>query len=708
MATDSTNEAQSASAFPIREYLAILFQRRLGFILAVIVVVCLGVAYTLHQPKIFEASNTVIINPEPPTISPLESMDATQQWYMRDTYYDTQLKVMQSRKVAQRVVNDLGLEHDIDFLGLSEIKEADKLEKALASADAVSVLLGRLKIESITNTRLVKIIVKDRNAERAASIANTLATAYSEQNAEFRLTSLNKTSDFITQQNADNQKKLEEARNAINAFQDEHDILYSNPLEQQKITNARLTSLFDKRIEVETERERLSFTLAELKKYPQTLENAQTYAAILSIDPSSLGISACRELNKEEQKLLQTYQETAPQVVSIRSQIEDCQAAILASMKSMSDGLTARFQAINKLSKELDSQIAKLQKEALELDQLRLLYEQFEAQKEEQERLFGDSQRKLNEVSLNRLLEVNNIRILDYAIPGTTPVSPNLILNALATLAAAFFFGIFFVLLLELLDITVRSQADIENRARFPFLGSVPKMHRTGLIGKDAYRFILEHPHSPVSECIRTLRTTLMFLLPDNASNILLVTSAQPYDGKTMTSLNLAVTSAIAGKKTLLIEADLRRPRLYKALNIKQDSGLSSLIQGKSKIEDSVCHTELDALDLLPCGTIPQTPAELFQSDNFPRLLDNLRSRYDFIVIDSPPVTVVSDALIISKFVNGVLVIARARKTQLPNLVRTRELLDGVQAPILGVVLNDLKSGAHGYGNGYYYTHEYK
>ncbi len=708
MATDSVNEVQSAPAFPIREYLSILFQRRLGFFFAVCIVASLGVAYTLHQPKIFEASTTVIINPEPPTISPLESMDATQQWYMRDTYYDTQLKVMQSRKVAQRVINDLGLEHDIDFLGLSEIKENDRLEKALASADAVSVLLGRLKIESISNTRLVKIVVKDRNAERAASIANTLATAYSEQNAEFRLTSLNKTSDFITQQNADNQKKLEEARNALNAFQDEHDILYSNPLEQQKITNARLTSLFDKRIEVETERERLNFTLSELKKYPQTLENAQTYAAILALDPNFLGISACRDLNKEEQKLLQIYQDTAPQVVSIRAQIEDCQSAILASMKSMSNGLTARFQAISKLSRDLDQQISKLQKEALELDQLRLLYEQFEAQKEEQERLFGDSQRKLNEVSLNRLLEVNNIRILDYAIPGTTPVSPNLILNGLITLAAAFFFGIFVVLLLELLDITVRSQSDIENRARLPFLGSVPKMHRTGLIGKDAYRFILEHPHSPVSECIRTLRTTLMFLLPDNTSNILLVTSAQPYDGKTMMSLNVAVTSAIAGRKTLLIEADLRRPRLYKALKINRDFGLSSLIQGKSKIEESVCHTELEALDLLPCGTIPQTPAELFQSNNFPRLLDDLRARYDFIVIDSPPVTVVSDALIISKYANGVLVIARARKTQLPNLIRTRELLDGVQAPILGAVLNDLKSGVHGYGNGYYYNHEYK
>ena len=424
---------------------------------------------------------------------------------------------------------------------------------------------------------------------------------------------------------------------------------------------------------------------------------------------SDLGISACRELRKEEQKLLLTYQDSAPQVTSIRNQIELCENAILSGLKSMTNGILARHQALTKLDAELNDEIKKLQAEALNLDQLRLLYEQFEAQKNEQERLYSESQHKINEVSLNRLLEVNNIRILDQAIPSKSPVSPNIVLNGLISLFAAFCFGIFVVLLMELLDITVRSQADIEKRARFPYLGSVPKMHRSaGLTNKDAYRFILEHPHSPVSECIRTLRTSIMFLLADDKSQILLVTSAQPYDGKTMTSLNLAVTSAIAGKKTLLIEADLRRPRLYKALKIKQEAGLSSLIQTKTQIDESITHTELPELDLLPCGTIPQTPAELFQSENFPRLLENLRARYDFIIIDSPPVTVVSDALIMSKFVNGVLVVARARKTQLPNLVRTRELLDGVQAPVLGVVLNDLKSGANGYGNGYYYNHEYK
>ena len=711
MATTPENIDPQANGpvFPIREYLGILYQRRLGFILAATLVICLGIAYTMHQPLIYESSTTIIIDPEPPTISPVEDMDYNQQWFMRDTYYDTQLRIMQSRNVAQRVVNDLGLAQDIDFLGLSEIKDQQKLESAIKHRDPVSMLLGRLRVDAISGTRLVRIAIRDRDPARAATLSNAIAKAYSEQNAEFRLTALNKTSDFISQQNVDNEKKLEAARQALNAFQDKHKVLYSNPIEQQKITNSRLTALFNKRIEVETERERVGYIIAELQPYALKIDNALTYAAITGNSINELGINACRELKKEEQTLLLTYQETAPHVINIHAQIEQCEAAILASMKSMKDALNARYQALIKLNNEINNEITKLQKEALTLDQLRLLYEEFETQKTEQERLFSESQHKLNEVSLNRLLEVNNIRILDEAIESLSPVSPNVILNAIITLMGAFCFGIFIVLLLELLDITVRSQADIENRARMPFLGSIPKFRSSRILDTgDSYRFIIEHPHSPISECIRTIRTTLSFLLPETEPQILLVTSAQPYDGKTMTSLNLAVTMAGAGKRIVLLEADLRKPRLYKALKIKQELGLATLIEGKSTLENSTFHTEIPGLDLIPCGKLPQAPAELFQLDNFKKVLDVLRSKYDFIIIDSPPVTVVSDALIISQHVNGVAVIARANKTPLPLLVRTRELLEGVDAPILGVILNDLKAGSHGYGSYYYYKHEYK
>lgn len=697
------NQDHHAPIFPVREYLDIIWRRRWGFILAVAVTVCLGAVYTMRQPKIYEAQTAVIINPEPPTINPVDS-NGSEQWFLRDTYYDTQLRVMQSRNVAQRVIDDLALKNDIEFLELEDIKDSQILEKRLASADPVAKLLSKLKIEAVNGTRLVYIKVKHKNPELAATLANAIAAAYSEQNAEHRLLTLNSTFEFIDKQYKDNEIKLQSARDALNAFKENHKILYSNPIEQQKITNQRLDYLNNKHVEVETEKQHAGHVLTELKSIPATLDNIRAYAIVAGADSLENAVSDCRALEREEKKLLITYLEKSPQVISIREQIQACHQNIMLNMQNILRGLEAKHQALANLDQEINQEIRAIQKEALELDQLRLLYEQFESQKQEQERLFEQSQKKLNEVSLNRLLEVNNIRILDTAIAPSSPVSPNIIINAAITLLAALIAGILIVLLMEIMDISIRSQSDIEERARLPFLGAVPKYPKTkNYAGRKAYRFIIDNPRSPISECIRTLRTTLSFLLKTDGTQVLLITSAQPLEGKTMTSINLAVTSAISGQRVVLIEADLRKPRIYEVLKMTPEQGISAVINGESKVSEVLLDTEVDNLKLLPCGKIPENPAELFTSEKFPKLLENLKQQFDVIIIDSPPVTVVTDALIIAQHVHGVIVVARANKTPLPHLIRTRELLEGVNAPILGTVLNDISSHANGYYGGYYY-----
>lgn len=703
------SSSKQASIFPVREYIDVVMRRRWGFILAFALVMVLGVLYTLKQPKFYLATTAVIINPEPATINPLDSNESQQQWYLRDTYYDTQLRVMQSRHVAQRVIDDLGLAADLDFLGLSKIKDPDLLEKRLAVADPVATLLLQLKVEAVIGTRLVNIKVQNENPELAAKLANAIAVAYAEQNSEHRLSSLNSTFEFIDKQFKDNENSLQQARQDLNAFKEKHKILYSNPIEQQKITNQRLDYLNNKRVEIETRRQHAGYNLAELKKLKPELENVRAFAIVADVPGLNTDLALCEQMRREMKTLLVTYHENASQVVAIRDQIVQCEAAVIQSMKSSLQGQVGLYDALVKVNQELNQEIVKLQKEALELDQLRLLYEEFESQKAEKERLFEQSQKKLNEVSLNRLLDINNIRILDTAIAPRTPVSPNLLINGGIALFAALIAGFLIVVLLELLDITIRTQEDVEERARLPFLGAIPKFPKSRrYAGPKAYRYVIENPNSPITERIRTLRTTLSFLLPPERSQIILITSAQPLEGKTMTSLNIAVTSALAGQRVILLEADLRRPRIYKVLKTDQKSGLAAVIEKKMTLDQALFKTEVEGLDLLPCGEIPENPADLFQTEAFHKLLRTLQERYDRIIIDSPPVTVVTDALIMAQFVHGVIIIARSEKTPLPLLIRTRELLEGVNAPILGVVLNDMRATpSHGYGGYYYYTKAY-
>ncbi len=164
---------------------------------------------------------------------------------------------------------------------------------------------------------------------------------------------------------------------------------------------------------------------------------------------------------------------------------------------------------------------------------------------------------------------------------------------------------------------------------------------------------------------------------------------------------------ALSGKRVVLIEADMRRPTIYKALNVKTSAGLSAVIRDEPKLKDVLKDTEVAGLKLIPCGDIPKNPAELFQTEAFAKLLAKLKSEFDAVIIDSPPVTAVTDALIIAQHVNGVIVIARSDKTPMPALIRSRELLEGVSAPVMGVVLNDMSTDRSGYGGYYYYRKAY-
>lgn len=697
--TPDTNE----TIFPIRDYIDILWRRRWGFILSFVCVCALGTLYTIRQPKIFEAATTVIINPEPPTVSPVEA-SSSDQWYLRSTYYDTQLKVMQSRLVAQRVVDDLNLATDVEFLGLSQIKDPELLQNAIANADPVARVLSGLHIESVAGTRLVKIRVKNRDPERAASIANAVAAAYAAQNALHHSAALSSTFDFINKQYNDNVKKLEQSRVALNDFKDNHKILYSNPIEQQKITNQQLEYLNTKRVDIETERQRAGHLLDALKNLPLKTDNVRAFA-LLSGDPNiDAEMAECRKLDQKRKELLVTYLEKSPQVVALQKQIQTCEEGVLNGMKNILTGLDAKYRAFLETNNEINGEIKSLQKEALELDQLKLLYEQFESQKQNAENQYELSQNKLNEVSLNKLLEINNIRILDTAIASSSPISPNLFINAAITLLAAFIFGCLCVLLLELLDISVRFQSDIEEKARLPFLGAVPKFPKSRQFsGKNAYRFVIENPRTPIAECLRTIHTSLDFLLSHEHSNTLLITSAQPIDGKTMMSLNLSVTAAMTGKRVVLIEADMRKPALHHALKIDSPEGLSAAISNAVSLDKVIVKTEVSNLSFIPCGAIPKNPDDLLKSQTFADILDALSKRFDLVVIDSPPVTAVTDALLIAQHANGVIIITRAGKTSLPSLIRTRELLESVRAPITGTILNDFSATKHGYYGGYYY-----
>jgi capsular exopolysaccharide synthesis family protein len=268
------------------------------------------------------------------------------------------------------------------------------------------------------------------------------------------------------------------------------------------------------------------------------------------------------------------------------------------------------------------------------------------------------------------------------------------------------------------LDNTVHTQLDIESLLRLPFLGVVPSIRAADEEAAAAANpskapktpavrdlFIIRSPKSSVAECLRSIRTNLLFLGTVKPLQRILLTSAGPVEGKSTAAIALGITMAQAGNKVLLVDTDLRRPRLHKTFGVPGNTGLTSVLLDAARIDEVIKSTEIVGLDVLPCGPLPPNPAELLHTERFRAILDQLSEKYDRVLFDSPPINLVTDAAILAQMVDGTIFVVKASKTSKDAVRRASRLLNDIKANILGVLLNDLDFEQDGY---YYYRYGYQ
>jgi capsular exopolysaccharide synthesis family protein len=283
-------------------------------------------------------------------------------------------------------------------------------------------------------------------------------------------------------------------------------------------------------------------------------------------------------------------------------------------------------------------------------------------------------------------------------------VRPDLRVNLLVALALGLVLGVGLALAIEALDSSVRTQEHLEQLGA-TFLGIIPRVQPAA--GEAADDLVVHRaPSSAVAECCRAIRTNLLFMSPDKPLKTILVTSSSPQDGKTTAAVDLSITMADSGNRVLLLDADMRRPRVHTALGVQGGKGLSSLILGEVTLEDAVQPTAVRNLFALPCGPIPPNPSELLHTAAFAAVIRSAAQQFDRIIIDSPPIAAVSDALIVSTQVDGTVVVVKAGATTRDAARRTLRSLADVNARVLGVVLNDVDAKDSRYG-GYHYSYGY-
>jgi capsular exopolysaccharide synthesis family protein len=683
-------------------------------------------AWTLRQPKVYASQTSVIIDVSAPRFLDKDVQDVNNDSYSNywanHEYYETQHKVITSRAVAERVVEKLGLQSDPAFLGVEKIQDEKTRADTMRRMDAAGKLQGMVKAEPIKESRVSLIRVEDSDPNRAALLANEVAEAYIAENLAGKLQITENASKWLEERRDTLEEKSKSSEIALYNFKRQEDVLSTSLESQQNMVTQRLTSVNLALTDVQLK-------IAGLKARMEAINGVQKSAAagdtrwaealpVAMVNEYVTG--AKKRLSDQNLKcaeLRERYLEGMPKLAECLELARAIEKDLLHELNSIVIAAESELKESQAKERNLQAMLASAKTDAFEVNKKQIEFDSLKRESDNDQRLYDLVFKRLKDIELSGLLRTSNVRVLDAARPSMSPIRPIVENNILIAILVGLLGGFGLALLLELLDSSIASQTDIEERLKTSFLGVIPRILDDTTLpagtaqNKDIHLFT--HPKSTVAEACRAVRTNLLFMSPDQPFKTMLVTSSGPQEGKSTTVISLGIAMAQSGSRILLLDTDMRRPRLHKPFGVPNDIGVSSLVVSDGKLEDAVKTTEIPNLFVLPCGPIPPNPAELLHTKAFKDLIARLSKQYDKILLDSPPIGAVADAVVLSTQVDGVLMVLKAGQTHRETARRAIRSLNDVKARVFGAILNDIDASKakygdyYGYGYGYNYNYYY-
>jgi len=708
--------AAGGDEIDLREYWRILLRRRWVIASVFAAVVVLTLLFTLRQTKIYAATATLIIDLNAPRVLNKEDVQevvdtGTGGYWFSKEYYETQYKVITSRAVAQRVVEKFQLAKDARFLGLDQLKDTSKIEAALAKADPITTLQERLQVLPVKDSRVVRIQVTDRDPKWAATLANGVAEAYITESLSVKTDTTRGASDWLEQQLADLETKLGTSAKELFEFKRAHDIVATSWEDRQGMISQRLVAINDALTKARVQKAQLEARSEQIATLGDALKDGEPAAEAFQIVGQSRTVQELKvrwaEARVECADARVRYMADHPKLAGCEAKQAAARGALSTEVKTILEGARREYQEVLQTERKLAQLLNETKSDAFGLNQYERDYLELKRTYDNNQRLYELVLKRLKDTSVTSMMQMSNVRILDRAEPPDRPASPRPLRNLALAVLLGLAGGVALAFLLETLDTTITTREQVEERLGLAFLGIIPSIESTKG-DKERDLFVHANPRSAAAECLRSIRTNLLFMSPEKALKTIVVTSASPSEGKTTTATALAEVMADGGNRVLLVDADMRRPQLHKVFEMVNDVGLSSLILGDGQLDQVIRPSKIPNLSVLTCGPIPPNPAELLHTEGFERLLSAMAQRYDRVIIDSPPAGVVADAVVISTQVDGTLMVLKAGQTSRDAAVRAvRSILD-VKGRIFGAVLNDLDLTDQRYGQYYqYYRYGY-
>lgn len=697
----------------IRYYVRVILKRKWLILLMFLVVVSSTTLWARSQPKVYAAQISLIIESKEPRFLDNQiqdvNNDANSAFWANKEYLETQARIITSRAVAQRVVEKLGLNNDAEFLGVTKVPEPQRAA-VMAAADAVARVQGKVKVESLKDSRVTFIKVEDGDPNRAALLANEVAQAYIDESLAQKLKVTENASKWLDERRDSLSESARASELALYTFRKQSDMLGTSIDDRASMVSARLNATSQALTDVQLKSAGLRARVAAIRNVQAQNAADSMWAEALPAARENQTLQKLKDrmltLRTDCTELQSRYLDGHPKLMECREKLSLVEKDFQRELSNLVVGSEAELREAIEKERNLVALLSGAKQEAFEVEKKKLELDRLKQESDSAKRQYDSVFKRLKDIELSGLLRTSNVRVLDSARPMMSPVRPNVPQSILMGIIGGLIAGFGLALLLEFLDSSVNSQSEVEERLGLTFLGFVPSIPPV-VDGQTKDLHIHREPKSHIAECTRAVRTNLLFMSPDKPLKRMLVTSSGPQEGKSTTAINLAIAMAQSGQRVLIVDTDMRRPRLHKAFGVPNDVGVSSLVVGEGKLDDALKSTEVPGVFLLPCGPVPPNPAELLHTRAFEELVQSLEQRFDRVILDSPPVGAVADAVVLATQVNGVVMVLKAGVTHRDVAKRTVRALNDVKAPILGAVLNDVNLDRSRYGD-YYYSLAYR
>ncbi len=694
----AATEPSLSEILHLREYWKTIRKRIWTLINFFVILVLSVTVLTVLQDPVYEAMATVQIDAfQSRNYGELQDMNrmGTGQFLSDQEFYATEHTKLRSRTMAKEVMTRLNLWNHEDFA---------------ASDDPVDDMLHLVTIAPVDGTRLVRLRCQNTDRELAEALCREWSEFYTENNLSGMQKRLDESVTRLNNQVEAARLDMIQAENSLLEFRKANEVLALSADDQGDLKLKMLTGLTEAMAETEAER------VARQAEYQSLLRSVEAES-----DPLKLGLLVQNELTdelrqdystaiRERAELQDKYLEQHPKMVENTIRLSELEAQILGEVQNELARRRSLYELAQAREHKLGQSVTSRSGELLDLGALEAEMQRLSREVETKTSVHHYLLERAQETSVLAQLQVNNVAIVDVAEAKQDPVKPKVAVNISLAVLVGVMGGISLAIFFDYMDNTIKTREEVEALG-IPFLGIIPSV--PGLEGegwekaRQRYLYSRNNPKSAFAEFLRNIRTNITYMAraEGRAGQRLLITSAGPREGKTTTSINLGITLAAGGKKVLLVDADMRRPSLHHAFGVDNEKGLSSMILGEATPEECSKQTVQENLSVIGSGPRPPNPAELLGGDGVRSMLDRLDELYDIVIIDSPPVVAVTDAVVLSQRVDGVILVVKSFKVGKDLVEQAKRQLTDVDAHLLGVVLNDFDIQRKSYGYYYYYSY---